>query len=164
MKINKEGKLEIDIYEIVETLSPEDFRVFIKTHCISSQVIDWAVNWILGEDEDGWFGNDAKLREEILARIEQKHCGYITKYNWTLISEAADALKRIASQKHIYWKLYHHPNKYHTTIADFIGNSTYEDNEYSTDKADALIEQVLTIVKNAVKPAKETPENSPDGI
>lgn len=151
MTINKEGKLEISLHDITDRLNKEDARYFIKSICISPQIMDWVVNWILGEDEDGWFGGESELREKILERIETKHCSYVTRYNWKLIREAADALKRIASAKHIYFKLYHHPNPYETTIAEFLKDTCYEENEYQTKRADDKIEEVLNIVKEAVK-------------
>ena len=152
MKINKDGKIEIEIDEIISSMSPEDIRIFVKSQVCSREVLNWVTNFLLGDDEDGWWGGEAELREKILFQIEQKHTEYVTQHNWSLIKAAADKLKSLESSKHIYWELYHHPNP-NMSIADFIlQKNIYDESEYSTKKADEKIQEVIDIVKEAVKP------------
>lgn len=152
MKINDKGNIELDIYEVFNGLSEEDKRTFVKTCCISDTVIKWVSDWILGRDENGWWTTEHSLRENLLAEIEQKQLETpVTKYNWTLIKNAAEQLKFWESQKHIYWELYHHPDRYNTTISQFLEESSMkEECEFYTKRADAKIQEVIDIVRNAI--------------
>ena len=152
MKINKEGNIEFDIYEIWESLSTEHKKQFIKSCAISPDIIKWVMDWICGEDEDGWFTTEHPLREELLARVEEKQISNpVTKYNWSLIQEAAKELKKIYSNKQVYWKLYHHPSKHILTIAKFL-DAEKDLSEFSTTAADEKIEEIVEIVRAAVQP------------
>lgn len=152
MKINKEGKLEIDLSDIVDSLPEKDRRDFIKSAACSRQVIDWVIDYICGDDEDGWWtGDDGDLREKILTRVENTHLKDVTVFDWSLIKDAQKRLKEIESQRHIYWLLYHHPDR-QITIGEFIGNKDMsEEHEFSTKRADEKVQEVIDIVKNAIK-------------
>lgn len=152
MKINKDGKIEFDIGEIWESLSTENKKEFIKSCAISPDIIKWVMDWICGEDEDGWWTTEHPLREQLLKRVQEKQLTQpVTKYNWSIIQAAAEQLKKICSEKHLYWELYHHPAKHEMTIYKFLqGRESL--NEFYTTAADEKIEEVLEIVRNAVQP------------
>ncbi len=152
MKINKDGKIEFDIEEIWESLATDQKKQFIKSCAISPDIIKWVMDWICGEDEDGWWTTEHPLRELLLARVEEKQLtNPVTKYNWTLIQKAVEQLKKVCSEKHLYWELFHHPAKREITIDKFLEGKDHL-NEFYTTAADEKIEEVLEIVRNAVQP------------
>ncbi len=155
MKINKDGNIEFSIEEIWESLGTDQKKQFIKSCAISPDIIKWVMDWICGEDEDGWWTTEHPLREQLLARVEEKQLSTtVTKYNWTIIQKAADELKKIYSDKQIYWSLRHHPEKYTMTIAKFLeGKESW--NEFQTTAADEKIEEIVEIVKTAVQPKNQ---------
>lgn len=152
MKINKDGKIEIDLQEILDSLGEDEKKQLVKSACISSEVIKWVFDWICGEDEDGWWTtNENRLREDLLARAEDKQLFKDpNRFNWSLIEAATKRLKQLESDKALYWALYHHPAKYELTIAEYLKDKDTW-NEFYTTAADKKIDEVINIVKDAIQ-------------
>lgn len=150
MKITEKGIIEIDIDEIINSLDTDEQKKLVKSLAISPTIIGWVMDWICGEDEDGWWTTEHPLREQLLKRVEEKQIKNIGRYNWTLISKAADALKHYCSEKHLYYSLYYHPNADTMTIAEFC-RSHPDGNQYQTKQAEEKIQEIIDIVKEAVR-------------
>lgn len=149
MKIT-DGKIEIHPSEIIDSLSEEDKKSLIKELCISSDVINWVFDYICGDDEDGWWSSEnSRQREQLLRRVEKTHLNKVTRYDWNLLEQAANSLKHVISENHIYWNLYHHPDRNTLTIDKFL--EKFGENQYTTKLADDKIEEIVNIVKEAVK-------------
>lgn len=151
MKIDEKGNLALNLEEICNALSEEEKKKFVKLMSISPEIIKWVMDWICGEDEDGWWTTEHPLREDLLARAESSQIGKeVTKYNWTLIKEAANKLKHSISEQHIYYKLYDaNPEM---TVRKFLETSDIQvNNPYQTKLAEKKIQEVIDIVREAVK-------------
>lgn len=155
--INSDGNVVLDLGTLLtDHLTVEQKRELLKRLSVSSDVIEWVIAYICGEDDDGWYdGRDADIRQKLLQRVEKAQMkDALLKYKWSVFEELERRLREIKSIQHIYWKLYHHPNKYKTTIAEFIhGEDVQKENEFQTQRAEKEIEECLEIWRQGVERA-----------
>lgn len=148
---DNENKINIDA--LLEGMSLEDQKKFIKRFAIQSSVIDHVIDYICGEDPDGWWTSmDDELRMKILGRVEDAQIKKWSKYYWDFISEAKDRLKEIREKQHIYWTLYH--GAFSEELRDVFFKFCMANNivsEYTTKQANEDVEKVLKIVEDALQ-------------
>lgn len=149
------GHIKIDLDYFLEAMSSADQKDFIKRFSIDSNVIDHVVDYICGEDPDGWWSGCAdERRMKILTKVENAQIKSWSEYSWEFIKEATDRLREIKEKKHIYWALYHNGCDYDSdfsqNVRKFLNNHGIE-SDYTTEQADEEIKQVLDIVREAME-------------
>ncbi len=154
IKINDNG-LWVDFDYLMESMSSEDQKMFIKKFAIESNVIDHVVNYICGEDPDGWWSGCADDRRmKILTKVENAQLNKWSGYNWKFIDEATNRLKEIKEKQHIYWALYHsgvdYDSDFSMKVRKFLESNGIE-SDYTTKQADEEIEKVYSIIKEAME-------------
>lgn len=148
-----DGQITIDIADFLEALTKEEQLQIVKQLAVQDYVLEKAIDYICGDDTDGWWtSNDDTLRMKLLDRIESAQLSKWSKYNWQFITEATQRLKEIREKQHIYWALHHGPFRDDLSQAWFkFCKANNIVSEYTTEKANADIENVIKIVENAIK-------------
>lgn len=145
MKI-EDGEIRLDLIEIMESLSEDDCKMFIKHFSCQSFIIEKVIDYICGDDEDGWWTGDAtNIRQKILCRIEKKQLeqSYLS-YSWEPWAELTNRLKEIKERKHIYWHLYHDFPDHHE-IWEWMKRRGI-DSEYTTKQAHEDIKKIESMI------------------
>ena len=142
------GKLQIDVDYLASAMDKDDYKSFIKGLALDSFVIGKVIDYICDEDVDGfWHTGSNVSREEILKRIEKTQLSKDIKYNWSLLSDVENSLKKLASNKSMYYKVHH------CEFLDERQKSALldgEDCEYKTNKADEQIKEIHKILQDGV--------------
>ena len=159
--------IKIDIDYLLESMSEDDCKAFIKHFSIQECVINHVIDYICGDDPDGWWtGNDADLRMKLLQRVEKKQLDRPTRWGWSVWREVEARLKEIRCKQQIYWKLYHNDSPFEVTlydgtkktfermVIDWLSNQGIQSN-YTTLEADNDIRRVEGIIVDALKAMKE---------
>lgn len=143
MKINDKGNIEIDPEEIFGYLDIEEKKELIKHLVLHEDVIQWVLNYICGEDEDGWWiGIDKNIRYNFLCKVESSLIDDLKKrkLGWQIWDEIVHFIKYYKSQKHLYYKLWNIENQ-SMTIGEFLRRNG-EENEFQTKQADEKIKEL----------------------
>ena len=154
----KDGKLIIYPQDIADSLSGEDKLEFIKHHVLSEDAIQMVLDYICDGDEEGWWSGDSdEIRASFLRRVEDTHLAEFSRYNWNSLGTACDKIKKIRSEQHIYWLLYHHPEAHDLTISEWLRKHDVNNDisEYSTKIADEEIEQIVSALKEEISDLKK---------
>ena len=137
------GEIQIDPYEIVEALTSEQKHEMLKHYMVSDDVVTSVIAWMCDEDEDGWWaGGSHKLRERLFKKVEDCHLAKLARFNWSSLDEAIPKIKKIRSEQHLYWTLYHHPDAHNMTISEWIRTRGNEICEHTTKVADDEIDEI----------------------
>lgn len=145
--------LKIDLYAAFRSMSESDKKDFINQFSLQEDVIQMVTNYICGADEFGrWTSSEPELRQKILERIEKSHITKLSEqlsYGWNVWREIQQALKSIQCKKQVYWAL-NHDGQLSEYAHDFFMRHKIESN-YTTKEADADIERIELLIKNALK-------------
>jgi len=151
--------LKINLNTLIEKLDEEESRQLIKTLAIQPKIIKSVVDYICGDDADGfWSSEEPQLRQGILERIERTHINTLAtsgpRYGWSVWQDIQKQLKDIKCKQHVYWALYHDEyfkEKYDwTLISNFFKRHNIE-SDYTTKKADEDILQVKQMIIDAFR-------------
>ena len=157
MKI-EDGKLIIHPQDIAEALPKEDKLEFIKHHVLSADVIQMVLDYICDGDESGWWAGDSdETRAAFLKRVEDTHLAEFSRYNWESLGTACDKIKKIRSEQHLYWLLYHHPEAHDLSISDWLRKNDIDAklSQHCTKIADKEIEQIVSALKEEISDLKK---------
>jgi len=157
--IMKDGKLEIHPQDIVDNLSKEDKMEFIKHYLVSTDVIQFVLDYICDDDEDGWWTGDSdEIRAAFLRRVEDAHLAGFGRYNWKSLGDACERIKKIRSEQHLYWKLYHHPESGSLTIAEWLMKHNVNNDiiEHTSKVADEEIDKIVHELKEEIRRIRES--------
>jgi len=153
----EKGDIKIDIYELIRETDDETKKQVIKSFATDDAVIRHTIDYICGDDEDGWYpGDAANLRQELLGRVEAKQLETMPEYGWRVWDEIRQKIKDIRSAEHIYWVLYH-------KLSDGLRRSVFKEldamgveSNYTQAQGNDDIEAIRKLIKTAIKPTHET--------
>lgn len=159
-----QNKIEIDMGHLLEAMDKDDCKAFIKSFACQDFVIEKVIDYICGDDEDGWWtGYSDEYRTKILTRVENTQIKKWSKYNWKVFEELKNRLKEIQEKRHIYWQIYHDKgfremivlNPYteeKTTMGNYISDwfkSRNIESNYTTKQADDDINRIEGMIKKS---------------
>lgn len=157
------GEIKIDIYYIFSSMSEDDQKSFIHALSLEKNIIENVCDYLAGDDQNGcWSGYDDKWRLRALRRIENRQLEHWSRYNWDVFREATHRLREIREKQHIYWALNHGPFKDDLWFEwmKFCEKNGIK-SDYTTEKANADIDRVEAIMKDALsKLVQPTDQNA----
>lgn len=103
----KGTQLCVELRPLISAMSLEQKREMLAWLAADDEVVNYVVDAICGEDEQGWAIGSPNCRQAILARVEDVQLREGFQYNWRVWDEARQKIKDIRSQEHLYWVLYH---------------------------------------------------------
>ncbi|MFA5217096.1 hypothetical protein [Sulfuricurvum sp.] len=128
----------ININDLYSAMSEQDQKDFVKSVALNDDIINWVLDYICGDDNDGyWTSDDSNIRQRFLNRVEKTQ---LTKsiISWDTIRKIDQHLKDIKCKQHIYWSLYH-------DIPQIISQWLYEKHGIAIEKGyiDAAVSYAL---------------------
>ena len=143
------GELTIDPVEFFDCLNEEDKKDVAKNLATQDFIMNKAIDFLCGEDEEGWFdGLDSERRQKILEKVEDAHIRE-PKHNWSVFRDLRDQIKYDRSSDHIYWALYHHRNQ-DLTIREFMLNIK-DESQFMTNRGEKDIERLDKLIDETFK-------------
>jgi hypothetical protein len=149
----EKGDIKLDLAYVFEAMSAEDKLDFIHAISLEKSVIENVCDHLAGDDKNGcWSGYDDEWRMRALRKIENNQLKNWSRYNWKVFEEATHRLKEIKEKEHIYWALHHGPFREPEMweIWERFRKQHGITSEYTTKKADADIDRVEGIIKEAL--------------
>ena len=147
MKIEN-GEIKIDPQEIVDSLTSTEKTEMLKYYMVCDDVIESVIAWMCDEDTDGWWSSGShKLREKLLKKIEDCHLAKMARFNWSSLDTAIPKIKKIRSEEHLYWKLYHTEESWNMTVSDWLRTHGEGLCEHTTEIADTEIAEIIESLK-----------------
>jgi hypothetical protein len=104
MKIIKDGHLNIDLTILFDAMSVEEKRELILSLSMQEDLRDEVVAQLAGENPDYWYGNDDERIVKILTAMEKR---LLSQYRYSYLYKIDQFVKNHASNKEIYWKMWH---------------------------------------------------------
>jgi hypothetical protein len=151
MKI-EDGYLKLDLDKLFSAMPEETQKEFIKSFAVEETVIEHVIDYICGEDPDGWWtGYASDLRFNLLERVEKTQLKNWSKYNWSVFSEISQALRDIRCKQQLYWQLVYHPNdEICWKIMDWMKSKGIESN-FTTKQADDDIARIEKLIRDKLE-------------
>lgn len=153
----KDSKLCVSLESLVMGMSIDQKREMLAWLATDDEVVRSVVSHIVGEDDLGWSSGDPSRRQEILAKIEDSQIVSL-RYNWKPWDDLRQKLKDIRSAEQIYWAIYHKidQNISRPLINEF--SSLGIESNYTTEQADADVEEIKTMIESAFNGMKKQTE------